>query len=267
MAKETARDRNGIYFERLASELERRAYKRADLIVAISEKLADQIVSFAGVPRNKILVVPNAIPSDLISVQRQNNGEFIVGFSGSLVPWQQLEKLISAFDRCRKTDDKFEQQVVIEIIGDGPVKESLIRLVEDLGLNQIVRFLPRMPQYELFNRMATWSVGFAGHEKSSSNVMYHSPLKMYEYAGLGLSAVSTMTPDAAALKAAGMKVHYFDDLQELSDALLKSFYDPISQPENDKQRLEIYSKHSWRDRTDKVLAVIATRFEMMPCER
>lgn len=256
MAKETAHDRNGIFFERLASKIERHAYRRADFIVAVSKNLATQITVFAGVPADKILVIPNAIPNNLIEVQRQKGEEFIVGFSGSLVAWQQLGQLISAFAECRSMDVRFSRNVVLEIIGDGPVKDDLKRLVSELSLDGNVRFIPRMPQTKLFASMSKWNVGYAGHERTSSAVMYHSPLKMYEYAGLGLAAICTSTPDAASLEEAGMKVYYFEDVGGLSDALLRAYYEENSHTEDHDRRNEIFSKHSWQQRASTVMKAI-----------
>lgn len=264
MARETAQDRKALFFQGLAERLERHVYRSADLVVAVSEGLATEIQEFASIPRSRLLVIPNAIPSSLPTIPRQDQHKFLIGFSGSLVGWQQLDKLILAYHECRKQDPVFASRAEIVIIGDGPVKPSLVQLSRDLNIDENVRFISRMPQDALFEQMASWKAGYAGHEKSSSASMYHSPLKMYEYAGLGLAAISTRTPDASSLKSAGMQIHFFDTEQELASALLDVFHEVDKSPSTPASRSALYKLHSWESRVRLLMSAVKPAIEMTP---
>jgi hypothetical protein len=63
-----------------------------------------------------------------------------------------------------------------------------------------------MSRADLYEEMSSWSVGVALHRPTSSRTMYHSPLKLYEYAGLGLACLVSPSPDAARLQESGAAI-------------------------------------------------------------
>ncbi|WP_431778162.1 glycosyltransferase [Microbacterium aurantiacum] len=255
LAIETAQDRQAIVLIKLASWLERRSFRRADLIVAVSPGVKEGIVDFAGVNPAKVLVLPNATTSAL-ATRLAEPGEVVrVGFVGAVVPWHRLERLIDAIASLE------DHSVELEIVGDGPAIEDLRAHATLRGVAHRVRFAGRLPHSDALDRVATWSVGYAGHEKTWANSMYHSPLKLYEYAALGLQIVCTTAPDAQMLKRDGVAVHDFDpdDPAKLEAALLRGIEAARkdTDAEREQRRSIVAARHTWESRVLELFAHVA----------
>lgn len=259
MSRETSQDRKALVLERLAAALERHAYRRADMVVAVSSALADEVARFAEIERSSVVVIPNAVPLGLPEATEKadlNNSIDgpILGFAGSVVEWQQLDLLLEAHGECGLDAPR------IEIIGDGPELPKLKRLVNEMGSGAKVKFLGKLPQSDVYAAMSRWTIGFAGHKSTSSNQMYHSPLKLYEYAGLGLGVICTPSDDSEALKASGMPVWNFASKRELTDLLMSMSAKAATVGAyrlSDMERVQ--HQHSWVARVDQVLDLASQR--------
>lgn len=252
MSRETAFDRQATRLYALSRIVERHVYRRADVIVAVSAVLASEIALFADVEQGKIVVVPNAIPLECLQTELvTDSGQITLGFVGAVVQWQGLERLLSAL---AKVNAERRPQIRLEVIGDGPALTGLRAQAAESELASHVAFLGRLPRTQAYARMASWSAGFSGHVSSSSADMYHSPLKLYEYAGLGLPVFCSPSADADALRSDGLPVFFFDDSNSLEDAL-RSFASTSARPaaEREELRTALYQRHSWDARVAKVM--------------
>nr|WP_194423897.1 glycosyltransferase [Microbacterium aquimaris] len=261
LANETARDRQAIVLERLAAWLERRSFEKADLIVAVSPGVRDDILKFARVQREKVLVLPNATSQELARRPIPPLGKTTIGFVGAVVPWHRLDRLLEAVQACG------DPGVDVEIVGDGPAVEPLRRLTEELGMTERVAFTGRLSHAEALERVASWSVGYAGHEKTWATSMYHSPLKLYEYAALGLQILCTRAPDALTLKRDGVSVHDFEasDTDSLGEALQRSI--ECARLDSDEARASrrriVDARHTWEARVQEFLLAIDARTSLL----
>jgi len=259
LSRETAGDRNALKLEGVARAIERHVFRSADLLVAVSENLKVEIIEFAGIASEKIIVVPNGIAEELVLIERNRDvGPTTIGFVGQLSLWQRLDRLVEAIARLRDTLPS--DAPLVEIIGDGPARPILEKLIGELGLEHQVLLLGRMPQVDAFARMASWTVGFAGHEKSTSAAMYHSPLKIYEYAGLGLDVVCTDSRDARELAHSGLRVEFYGDERPLDEALIAAIGLPSEQShETEGRRRSLAESHGWAQRVSLVLDAVRQR--------
>ncbi|MGA4689317.1 glycosyltransferase [Rhodococcus sp. AB351] len=253
LSRETAQDRKVLRAEKLAAAVERHVLRKADLVVAVSERLKTEIVRFAGVDADRILVVPNGVSESLLTYERQAHEGRVVGFVGSVVKWQNLENIIAM---VADVAESARENVRFELVGDGAELSALRRFVQQRGLEDLVTFHGKLPQTEAFELMTRWDIGLAGHQKSSSETMYHSPLKLYEYAALGLSIVCTKSLDARILSESGADVHQFENDTEF----VATLSDLISKPlrtsyDIQMSRESVVSDHSWRGRARQVLEV------------
>jgi len=258
LSRETAHDRKVLRAEKLAAALERHVLRRADLVVAVSASLRDELVRFAGLERNDVLVVPNGVSTGTVAMQRKvRPDEVVIGFVGSIVQWQHLDSFLDTIaDDLRRLDEAAgDKRVVVEIIGDGAEFQTLVDVVARRDLGDRVRLLGRLPHEEALERMTEWNIGFAGHEKSSSDRMYHSPLKVYEYAALGLTAVCTYSDDATALQRSGLPTFFYSDQESLSFALEAAVLGEsvITAEAIAERRATIARDHSWSERLGRGL--------------
>lgn len=108
----------------------------AERIVVPSESVANRAVERSRVPREKIVVIPNAVDAErYATVQRvpAPDDRFRVGFVGRLDPVKNVQDLISALTFL-------PPHVRLEVHGDGAMRESLVAHVARLGLVDRVTF-------------------------------------------------------------------------------------------------------------------------------
>lgn len=117
--------------------LSRAAYAACDRVLVDSQAVADMLVS-EGVPDDRIYIVPIAgidinefYPPDRTAGRGTATNETIrVGSIGQLIPAKNYETLIEC---AAGLDDRFE----FEVIGDGPRRRELERLVDKQAPSQV----------------------------------------------------------------------------------------------------------------------------------
>lgn len=119
------------------------AARQADAVVANSQAAAREVVQGDGVPRERVVVIPNAVvpvvvDSDSVARQRQAWGfggnELIVGCVANYKPGKGLETLLEAAARIRQD----APQLRYVLVGDGPSRGALEAVVDRLDLRAIV---------------------------------------------------------------------------------------------------------------------------------
>ncbi|MGY1594297.1 glycosyltransferase [Geodermatophilus sp. SYSU D00708] len=260
MSRESAKDRGAIAAVKWAERIERKALLDADLIVAVSDNLRAEILDFVAVPEASVVVVPNGISSDFLTVEiPECVDNWTIGFVGTVGEYQRIDRLVrataGALPEMRAAAGK---PIKVEIIGEGPAVESLRELVEILDVSSVVSFLGALPRDEVVKRISKWDAGYAGHERTSGKSMYHSPLKLYEYAACGHVIVATESNDATVLEGMGVPVFRFADEAELGRALVGACRNPRPTGESvSRVRGELRSLHGWRQRVELVRTAIA----------
>ncbi|MDQ1202930.1 glycosyltransferase [Rhodococcus sp. SORGH_AS_0303] len=254
-SRETARDRNISRAVWLSALVERHVLRRADLVVVVSDALAREIEHFAGVDRTRMLVVPNGIDPALLEVERTKSDKFTFGFVGAVVEWQDLGSIIPAV--CRRLGEPGVlvdgRAVAIDIVGDGSALDGLRDVVTRHSWGRYVTFHGQVPSERARSLMSTWDVGIAGHRATSSMSMYHSPLKSYEYAGMGLDILCTPSEDARRLAESGAAVHVFDSLDQLDTILSQPDLLVRDSRAVEKARRSVIDDHSWDSRVQEIV--------------
>lgn len=258
-SRETALDRNVLKHVRLATALERRVFRRADLLIAVSANLRRELVDFAEVDADRILVVPNGVDERVAQLPRTSTDHCVIGFVGALSAWQHLDRMLRAFHgRLGALDEAAGRPVRLEIIGDGVDLERLREVARTLGLESRLTFTGPRSHDAALRMMTSWDIGFAGHEKSSSSTMYHSPLKVYEYAALGLITVCTYSDDAESLRADGVPTFYFASENEMGLAFIAAARQYRDQHPDAvaARRTQVRARHGWSSRAECILEFV-----------
>lgn len=262
LSREAAHDRNGLVLERIAGALERHVLARADYIVVVSEPLKREVQRFAKVDPSRILVVPNAVEESLThtSIARRFDGPVIVGFMGALAKWQQLPRIVESLagDWGTLIEAANGRPVQLQIIGDGPDAGDINGAISASGLDDHITTLGRLPRNETIQASSAWCVGIAAHQRSTSDEMYHSPLKVYEYAALGMVILCTPSGDARALSSDGIPVVEYNNVDSFKDALLDAVRLAATQSGEDVSVCQdiVRRKHTWGDRAHRILQVV-----------
>lgn len=133
------------YFENtLRKKLLVNTLRKVDHIIAVSNDMKNKVVGEYGVCENNITVIPNGIqPDKFKSIDRKQarrvcglelNKKYILSLC-RLSHEKGLEYLFEAF-ACLQVEN-----VELIVVGDGPLKEKLLRMALDLKIDNKVKFI------------------------------------------------------------------------------------------------------------------------------
>lgn len=126
----------------------KRLWKKADVFISVSKSITEDLVTIAGVDRNKIELIYNcvddvAFKADL-SVRNNireslklSKNDIVLGFAGRLVAQKGLDILIRSMQCLTKKSDQFK----LLVAGEGRKRKELERLSRKLHLQEKIRFL------------------------------------------------------------------------------------------------------------------------------
>jgi glycosyltransferase involved in cell wall biosynthesis len=141
------------YLPRVAWWLDRVTARWCQRIIAVSEHTADVSVRVEGIPRHKIVVIPNGVdlqrfaPRDLSAAKRDlglAENAFVVASVGRLSQEKGHRYLLEALATARSAIPSIR----CLIAGDGPLRASLSTQAHRLGLEQVCRFMGDVPKIE-----------------------------------------------------------------------------------------------------------------------
>lgn len=149
-------DKEGTCLYRYADRL----LGRADGAVAVSAAVREHVLSRHIASADRVAVIPNGIDTDLFAPPSipdagtaANNPAPIIGCAGRLHPQKGHADLIRAFREVVAA----RPEARLEILGEGPLRGDLVRLVADLGLEGSVAMPGRIARAEMPSRVARWT--------------------------------------------------------------------------------------------------------------
>lgn len=141
---------------RFTERLLGRLYRSADTIVAISQGVADDLVTSFRIPADRVVVIHN--PVDLDRLERMSREPIVVlslwpptilGI-GRLHPQKDFQTLLTAFSRVRRL-----RPSRLMIVGDGPQRSALQEHAASLGVAADVSFVGFVPNPQPYLRNAS----------------------------------------------------------------------------------------------------------------
>jgi glycosyltransferase involved in cell wall biosynthesis len=184
-----------LIFRGLATRMERWAPAHATCAVVVSTPLKTYLESI-GVPVGKCTVMPNGVdpvrfmPREkdptLMSQTGIRPDQIVVGFTGVLRPWHGLDLLLQAIAAMAAGG----LPVFLLVVGDGPYRKPLERLVGELGLKDRVAVTGRIAHDRVPDYVALFDIAV-----SPRATFYASPMKVIEYMALGKPVVVPRTPN------------------------------------------------------------------------
>ena len=182
----------GISLPQLANWAERRAWRRADEVIAVTGVLADMVAS-QGISRDRLHVMHNGIDSSLLSVSaldpqakfRLNLSRYtVLGFTGFVRDWNGLDVVL---DQLAQPEGR---SWFLLIVGDGPARPGLEQRAHELGVASRVRFTGIVKRSEVAGYVSAFDIAL----QPVAN-RYASPLKLFEYLALGRAIVAPDQPN------------------------------------------------------------------------
>ncbi|MFT3877372.1 MAG: glycosyltransferase [Propioniciclava sp.] len=234
-------------------------FAAATVIACVSPAVADWVAGY-GIPRERVLVVPNGVNTDRFRVgpslrSDQNEdavepgqapapavgeqaGRVRAGFVGTLKPWHGTEVLVRALAHA--------PQVELVICGTGPQEDALRALAAERGVAERVRFLGAVAPESVPSVLAGLDLAVAPYPPGDH---YFSPLKVYEYLAAGLPVVASAIGSLLGLLAeCGVLVPPGDE-DALGAALAALAADPARRRAlGEAGRRIAVAEHDWRQR-------------------
>lgn len=163
-----------------AGEAIARTLRGADCAIYLSEALRRSGVSLAGSHRNVVIPMSVEIYPDVSAVWPER---FTVCSVTRLIARKRVDALIRAF--ARLAAERPEAQPRLVIVGDGPERPALARLVRALGIDALVELTGALDARAARERMARASVMALPSVRESLGVVY------LEAMSLGVPALGT----------------------------------------------------------------------------
>ncbi len=169
----------------------------ASAVVCVSELAKTHLVSFWGVPKEKIEVFPNAVDVDRFCPRAEIRVEArkrlgigdrpLIIFVGSFFPYQDIRGLLVAFARVLV---KFPQAHLM-LVGEGEQYADMINYASSLGLNGSATFTGFLSHDEIPSILNAADIAVAPYTKISNEHFLGSSMKLVEYMASGLAVVAT----------------------------------------------------------------------------
>lgn len=122
------RQYGGLYWPRLADWTERYVWRNADIILPVTQVLAEHIIS-RGVAPSRVVVIPNGInedhyrslpTTDEAKLRLGLSGKLVIGFTGFVREWDRLDRIMRWIAR-----QPAEVGAYLLVVGDGPARKEI----------------------------------------------------------------------------------------------------------------------------------------------
>jgi glycosyltransferase involved in cell wall biosynthesis len=217
---------DGLSLTRLARWSQSYAWRKADMVLPVTQVLADMVQAY-GVPPERIVVIPNGIngdrfdgDTDVLAAKRALGleGQLVLGFTGFIRDWHGLDKVIDLI-----ANDPPDALRTLLVVGDGPVRTDLEQQAARLGITQRVHFTGIVERDDVAKYVAAFDIAL-----QPAVVAYASPLKLFEYLALGKAIVAPGQPNIREILTHEKNALLFDPKhpEHLSAAIQRLCVDP-----------------------------------------
>lgn len=179
----------GLYLLRLARWIEKRTLLAAGHIITVTDVQQRMLVA-EGVPVARISVCHNAIDPAWFDPVRHHDPEMrdrlglsgiVVGFVGTMNRWQGIPEFPKVLREVLRTCEN----VCFLFVGDGEFRAQLDNFCRAEGLDARVVFTGRKPHADIPALVATMDIAILLNSND-----YGSPMKIFEYLGMGKAVVA-----------------------------------------------------------------------------
>jgi glycosyltransferase involved in cell wall biosynthesis len=217
---------------RLLRGVERFLYRHAKVIITLPPRAADYI-TMLGIPREKIVYVPNGIAdydepvvdisddaAGLVAkiTELRQAGHLVAGFTGSFVQANGVDTLVRA---ARVLSDRGVRDIEFVFVGDGPEKEKSRQLASNLDLRNVL-FWPPLPKRNIPAVLDALDVTLFSLRDISVYKYGLSCNKLFDYLASGRPIISACAIDETPVSASGAGICVPPESpEEVADALVK----------------------------------------------
>jgi glycosyltransferase involved in cell wall biosynthesis len=169
--------------EPLGAYIEGRKLKSADLVVTVSQGLAERLIAI-GAARDRLAVVPNTVPDGRVTASAKRSSDSkVVGWIGHLMSWH-ADALLMLVDAAPNVLAR-EPNIRFRIIGDGPRLPEVRARARDRGVDGSIDFVGAVPYENVPEALEHVDFGVIPDVFD-----YAFPVKLVEMGAAGMAVIS-----------------------------------------------------------------------------
>ena len=139
--------------------IERRSAQFADHVIVAGDLWRDRLIPRAGLKDEQCTTLLNypdrRLFKPLCECDRRHDGKFILLYPGTLNHHQGVDIAVKAFDLVRHRMPNAE----LHIYGEGPARDSIAALIEEIGVQECVKLNPPVPIETIARLMSNADIG------------------------------------------------------------------------------------------------------------
>lgn len=140
------------------------AYKKADILIAVGAGLKEEINEYVN---REIYIIPNMVDLNLFNMDDNKNENFTFFSCAFLEDGKGMEDLIKAFTQAFKG-----KNVLLNIGGDGSLRNTLNKLINSLDMNNQIKLLGALSRVQVSEEMKRCDVFALPSEHETFGVVY-----------------------------------------------------------------------------------------------
>ncbi|MDY0087855.1 MAG: glycosyltransferase [Coriobacteriia bacterium] len=219
----------------------------ADAVITVCEPRADILESRYAIPRP--IVVYNG-PAEVMTSPSPIHEPVRLLFQGALQQDRNLAALAEAAGFLRG-------RVTLTMQGFGGVGNELRTRVAELGLDDVVTFVPPASPLQIVKSAWEHDVGVICHKADSLNHRSTVPNKLMDYLGAGLAlAASDLPGHRSVLEGTGAAVFIDPSSSEtIAEGLSQLVADPVRIAQMKRAALETAERYAWPVQAERLIEV------------
>lgn len=246
-----------LRMKRFADWSDRLVWRGADYVLPVTDALAD-FVRAAGVPEERIVVIPNGVDLDMYPGGAERDaakarlgleGRIVLGFVGFVRDWHGLPQIID-FVAARR-----DLPLQLLIVGDGLDRERLEARIAELGIRDRARITGFVPRGEVPGYIAAFDVAL-----QPAVTAWASPLKLFEYLAAGSAVIAPDAPNIREVLTHERDALLFDpaDSAQLVEMLRRLCDEPALRSRLGQQgrRLVLEHPYTWEHNAKTVAGLV-----------
>ena len=249
---------------RLFAMREQQIIQGATRVICVTGGLREQVVQRYRVKPDRCVVINNGTDiemfrprprQDCLAQTGLSSETFNIGFIGAFQPWIDFEAMLQAAKRL------CEQALPVQLIlvGDGPSYSEVAQRRDELGLEQVVHLVGRVPHNLVPVWLGAFDVCLAPSSGAYVQTIGKSSMKLFEYMASSRPVVSSALPGESEIivaAQAGMLYQPGDDAR-LAAHLAKLYQDPVLREQMGRHgRAYVTQHHSWDRVAEQTEAVM-----------
>jgi colanic acid/amylovoran biosynthesis glycosyltransferase len=175
------------FIEKNGKEVYVLLFREADLIIVIVEKWKKKLIDLGCTPEKIITHRIGVAPEKFRNIGKQNDSSIRILSIGRFVEKKGFGEGIRAFAKVNRKN----QNIVYEIIGEGPLKNKLKKLTKELGVEEKIHFLGPRNQNEVIEIIKKTDIFLAPSITARNGDQEGTPVVLMEAMAGGLPVVST----------------------------------------------------------------------------